>query len=283
MIHTPTSRGDGARTPLLAHRTVTAEHAQPARWVMFLHGFLGAGRNWASIGRGLVQARPDWGAVLVDLRLHGNSTGFAPPHTVAACAADVNALALHLRGREFAILGHSFGGKVALAASRSPGPSLRQVWVMDSTPERGQTGPGAGRLLTLLRGMPSRYGDRREAVAIVEGAGFPAVLAQWVATNLERGPDGYHWRLDLAALEFLLADFYREELWDAVQHPAPGVDLVFVRARTGSILSDAAASRIARLSSDGVPVRLVEIAGGHWLNMSNPGGVLSLLAEGLPA
>ena len=83
----PESRSIGERPVSLAHRRIHAPGTIPSRWVLFLHGFLGAGRNWASIGRGVVEARPDWGVVLVALRLHGDSQGLAPPHTVAASAA----------------------------------------------------------------------------------------------------------------------------------------------------------------------------------------------------
>jgi len=279
----PSARGTGGRPPLLAHRRVYAPHARPERWVLFLHGFLGSGRNWASIGRGLVRERPEWGVVLVDLRLHGESAGFSPPHTVAACAADVNDLAMRLGCREHAVVGHSFGGKVALAASRAPGAGLRQVWVIDSTPEPGRTGAGADRLLSLLRRLPERYDDRRTAVSLLEKAGIPPDVANWVATNLERRPEGYRWRIDLGSLEFLLADFYRSDLWEAVERPPAGVDLVFVRATRGSILSAAAAGRLSRMRELGAPVRLIEIEGGHWLNASNPQALLSRLVADLPA
>src|SRR5512142_1296285 len=75
--------------PLLSHQLLTATETTPARWLYVLHGIFGAGRNWASIMRRLVRERPEWGAVLVDLREHGRSGGFPPPHTVATAAGDV--------------------------------------------------------------------------------------------------------------------------------------------------------------------------------------------------
>src|SRR5690606_41911913 len=43
------------------------------RWMLFLHGILGRRSNWRSFSRRWVAARPGWGAVLVDLRGHGDS------------------------------------------------------------------------------------------------------------------------------------------------------------------------------------------------------------------
>ncbi len=283
MSHTyPESRSSGAVPALLAHRRLFAPDTRPNRWVLFLHGFIGAGRNWGSIGRGLVRARPDWGVVLVDLRLHGDSQGFAPPHTVASSSADVNSLILHLGGRETVIVGHSFGGKVALACARSSGAGLRQVWVADSTPAPGRTEAGANRLLALLCSLPDRFDSRGQLVSAVQSAGFNTHISEWTATNLVRGPNGYHWRFDLSSLDLLLESFYREDLWPVVETPPAGVELLFLRATRGSILDDASAARIARLEADGECVRLIEIEGGHWLNMSNPRGLLDLLVDWLP-
>lgn len=278
----PASRGAGPAVPLLAHRKVVAPGSRPRRWVLFLHGFLGAGRNWASIGRGLVDARPDWGVALVDLRLHGESLGFAPPHTIAACAADVHSLLLHLEAREAAVVGHSFGGKVALATARPAEQGLRQVWVVDSTPAAGRTGAGADRLLLALMDMPRRWASRRSAVERIQRSGFDVMIAEWVATNLHRVGEVYEWRFDLTSLELLLADFYRADLWSVVRSPPAGVDIWFLRASRDSILGDDAAARISRLASAGSSARLIEVDGGHWLNMSNPAAVLRLLRSELP-
>ena len=82
---------------------VTAAGGNPERWLLVLHGIYGSGRNWGSIARRLVDARPEWGVLLVDLRLHGGSTsGFEGPHTLAATAA-IGALGLFalLRVAEF--------------------------------------------------------------------------------------------------------------------------------------------------------------------------------------
>lgn len=280
--HPPASRSTGERPAALAHRRIHAPGAVPTRWVLFLHGFLGAGRNWASVGRGLVSERPDWGVVLVDLRLHGDSQGLAPPHTVGTSASDVNALILHLQASEAVVVGHSFGGKVALAAARAGDAFLRQIWVIDSTPSAGRTEAGADRLLGLLSRLPDRFGDRSEVVAAVQDGGFNQQLAEWTATNLVRRPDGYRWKFDLAALDLLLEDFYREDLWSVVEPSVAGREVIFVRATRGSIMDDSAAERVRRLEADGECVRLIDLEGGHWLNMANPDGLLALLARHLP-
>src|SRR5688572_9540342 len=99
----------------LAHAVIAPHSGTPAKWMIFLHGILGSGATWRTFARALVKDRPEWGAVLVDLRLHGDSTGFPPPHTVAAAAADVHELFSVVPGPVRGVLAHSFGGKVALS------------------------------------------------------------------------------------------------------------------------------------------------------------------------
>jgi esterase len=104
-------------TTFVPHSTpVTAPGATPSRWMLVLHGILGSGANWRSFARRLTAADPSLGLVLVDLRMHGQSQGAPSPHTLEATARDLfrlqEALALPVSG----VIGHSFGGKVALAA-----------------------------------------------------------------------------------------------------------------------------------------------------------------------
>jgi pimeloyl-ACP methyl ester carboxylesterase len=231
----------------------------------------------------MVRVRPDWGAVLVDLRLHGGSQGFAPPHTVSAAAGDVSELVRRIAPGPHALLGHSFGGKVALSAASCTGDGLRQVWVIDSTPEAGLTGAGATDLLALLHRLPGRFADRRQAADTIQEAGFSRLVAEWMATNLERTGDAYVWRFRLEDMEELLSDFFDSDLWATVRDPPAGADLLFVRARRASIIRPEVAHRIASLEKKGFPVRLIEIDGGHWLNMDNPEALLNLLRSELPA
>src|SRR5690606_9002126 len=115
------------------------------RWIVFLHGILGSGANWRTFARQIVTARPAWGALLVDLRLHGESRDFPPPHTLAAAAGDVaEALRDLPSGSVRAVLGHSFGGKVGIELARQgPGGSLEHLFVVDSTPSARPDGRGS--------------------------------------------------------------------------------------------------------------------------------------------
>lgn len=270
-------------SPLLAREEVNPESGEPAARVSYLHGIFGAGRNWRSVARRLAEGEPAWAGVLVDLRLHGASVGFLPPHTLAACAEDVRTTASASGGaRPDVVLGHSFGGKVALEMARRHPAGLRQVWVVDSPPSARDPGGTAWRMLDVLRRHPGPFDDREAAVAALESEGYDALVARWMATNLAERDDGLRWALNLDGLEALLEDFFRVDLWGVVEHPPEGVEIHVVKAEDSDVLSEEDGRRVERAAARHGRTRLHRLEGGHWLNVSNPDGLIDLLRRRLP-
>ena len=274
-------------TARLHHDVIAGEGARA--FAMWTHGIYGSGGNWRTIARQVVARRPEWGVVLVDLRQHGRSEGGAPPHTVDACAEDLAALAAELEaaGRPITgALGHSFGGKVVLALRPRLRPST--TWVLDSTPSaRGgewDAPDNSVREVWESFGALDRAWPRREEfVAAMVGRGHAAALAHWAAMNLVAGDDGaYRLRLDLDAVRALLLDYYRVDLWSALEDAAlPGEAHVVVAARASTV-SAADRERLAALDAAG-RVHAHTIDAGHWLHIEAPAAVVDLVAAGLPA
>ena len=102
-----------------------------------------------------------------------------------------------------------------------------------------------------------------------------------MSANLKRTERGLVWGLDFDALEGLLEDFFRTDLWSVVERPPKGVSLHFVRASRANVLTDREAERI-RAAGRNEPVFLHLVEGGHWLNADNPSAVLDLLQQHLP-
>lgn len=268
--------------PILNHTLVTSVE-NPENWLYVVHGIYGAGRNWGNIARPLVAERPEWGVVLVDLRLHGGSqAGFDPPHTLRRCAADLKRLESHLGKPASALLGHSFGGKVVLLrAAEEPHP--RQVWVIDSTLRTGEPSGTAWRVLEIVRALPPVFSSRDELADAMVEHGYARSVGQWLAMNLQRGPDGFAWKLDWDGMEEMLLDYFAGDVWPIVDEPPPGVDLHIVRATDSESIDAEARARIRRAAECVGRVSLHEVTGGHWLNADNPDGVLRVLAAFLPA
>lgn len=267
--------------PFLSHERLTARGATPTAWLFFLHGIYGSGRNWASIARKVVEARPDVGAILVDLREHGASRSFPPPHTLKEAAADLAALRAHLGIPKLSLLGHSFGGKVALAYLRAYPDTLTTLFVVDSTPEALPPGGESWDMLALLRQLPGPFASREELVRSLEEAGLTQAVARWMAMNAEPSGGQYRWRFRLPALEALLADFFASSFWEEVESPRHKVPLHFIKAEGSQVLSEDAASRIEATHRRYPWTQLHRVQGGHWLNVDNPGALISLICQNL--
>jgi esterase len=264
---------------ILRYETIAAEAATPTRFAYFLHGIFGSGRNWAGVARRLVRAKPEFGVRLIDLRQHGASQNFEPPHTIAASAADLERLAAQLKEQPSAVLGHSFGGKVALMYAREHGDALDQVWLIDSTPDARAPSGTAWQMLQLVRKAPSQYASRDELVALLAQSGIAEPVGQWMATNLERVDGVFRWRFDLDAIEQLMNDFFVVDLWDIVEDPPGHMQVHIVKAEESSVLTPEAVQRIQAAAARTSRVFFHEVSGGHWVNADNPAALHDLLVQ----
>ena len=263
----------------LHHERIARSDTAPAHWLALTHGIYGAGSNWRSIARKIHERRPEWGVVLVDLRQHGRSEPGEPPHTIAACADDLRALFTEL-GDVRAMAGHSFGGKVVLAAR--PLVEMAQTWVLDASPSRRDATADASntvmRVLELMERSPRRWARRDDFVDAVVAEGHDIGLARWLAMNVVPDAAGdLVLRLDLAALRTMLADYYATDLWDVLEAPGDTIELV-IAERSSTVT---AADR-GRLAAAPPHVHVHTIDAGHWLHIEAPAAVVELFAARLP-
>lgn len=264
----------GSMALALLHHSIARFAAAAPHRLLVLHGIFGQGRNWSTVANVLVQLRPDWEVALADLRMHGRSQeGFAPPHTLAACAEDVAALAASLGGIT-AILGHSFGAKVALSYLKRDAPPPAQAWIVDADPAARPPSGESWQMLALLRSLPREWETRERFVGALMETGLPPAAAGWMATNLVREGKSFRLAFDLDAIEALLRDYFANDLEASLR--SPGCDVRVIHATGSPILDDV----LPRLHTAGV--RVHPIAGGHWLNADNPSSVAQLLAAELP-
>lgn len=246
-----------------------------------LHGIYGRGRNWQAVARAVVAARPDVACWLLDLPHHGASGPGRHGDTVHGLARDVidwtTAAQVPLR----VVLGHSYGGKVALAmAERLRGTPL-QVWVIDSTPDMKEPAGSAWEMLQAVRGLPDRFASREAAQAALQAHGYELPVAQWMTTNLVRDGETFRWHLDFHAMERLLHDFFVTGVWPVLESPDPQHDIHIVKATRSSAIAPDTHARIA--AAAGAHLHLHEREGGHWIHAERPDVITALLLEHLPA
>lgn len=267
---------------VLSKTLITRDDAStPTRWVLFLHGILGTGLNWRTFARRWVEAKDGWGAVLVDLRMHGASQGFEPPHTVQAAAQDLVELTRGLEGPVEAVVGHSFGGKVALAYVDRRHGELERAVLLDSSPGTRLDHRGSESTFQVLQFL-ERVGptaSRNAFVAAAEAAGLSRGIAMWLAMNLEKRGDDFVVKLDLHVIHALLEDYFRLDLWEVLEHPPGRVRFDVVLGGKSRVFSDEERARVLALAAR-EPSRLrVEVLpeAGHWLHVEDPDGVTRVL------
>lgn len=269
--------------PVLHSAWVRAAAANPSRVVLFLHGILGSGSNLRGIAQAFVQAEPSTAALLVDLRLHGRSVGFAPPHDVAACARDLIALEQTLPWPVTAVVGHSFGGKVALAYHRER-PQLARVVTLDSDPGSRPDRVGSEQtmsVLAMLEQFPPTYARREDFVALVQAAGHPRGIAEWLAMNLERSGDQaspqFTLRIDLPGIHQLLDSYFSSDLWPVLEGSGARVDVVI--GGRSQVWGDEQRVRIEALRERRPACIHVTVLpeAGHWVHVDDPTGLRAAL------
>lgn len=241
--------------------------------LLLLHGLFGSGQNWGGIRRALA---PRYRVLTPDLRNHGLS-GRSPAMDYATMAADI-AETMDAAGlARAAILGHSMGGKVAMAFALAHPGRVERLVVADIAPVRYR--PALRDYVTAMQALPLHAGlTRKEADALLAATipepGIRAFLLQ--SLRFEETPPA--WRLgldDLAAAMPAIEDFA----------PPPGATydgpvLVMAGARSGYVRPehhDAFRALFPRAAFTTVA------DAGHWLHAENPKGFLAALEPFLAA
>jgi pimeloyl-ACP methyl ester carboxylesterase len=234
--------------------------------VLLLHGLFGSAGNWGAIGKRLAAGHR---VIAADLRNHG-----ASPHAAAmdypAMAADV-AETLAARGATpAAVLGHSMGGKVAMAlALARPGLVTRLV-VADIAPVAYP--PSLRGSVEAMQALPLRAGlTRREADAALVAAVPEPGIRGFLLQNLRFGQDPPEWRLGLAEIAAAMPVI---EGFPEFGTPYAGPTLVLAGERSRYIRPE----HHARIRALFPHARFATVPGaGHWVHSENPEGFLALI------
>lgn len=235
--------------------------------LVLLHGLFGAGQNWGAIRRALA---PRFRVLTPDLRNHGASLR-APGMTYAAMAQDI-AETLDAAGvPRAAVLGHSMGGKAAMAFALAHPGRVERLIVADIAPVR--CGPALRAYVAAMQALPLRPGlTRKEADAALAAAIPEAGIRAFLLQNLRFEADPPAWRLGLAEIAAAMPQIEDIDLPAGARFDGPV--LVMAGERSGYVRPEhhaAFRARFARLRFAMVP------AAGHWVHAENPAGFLALL------
>jgi pimeloyl-ACP methyl ester carboxylesterase len=241
--------------------------------VIMIHGLLGRAAQLWPLAKRLAKQRPELSIVLPDLAGHGRSPPLPPDATLADLAQDVLALADSLGAKRFSLVGHSMGGRVALALSSSADRIDRAV-VLDVSPSdlTSRPSPIAGMIEAMLE-APDRTATRREMRDALLEAGADETEADALLVHVEAGTDAT-WKIDRRALAALRMRTMNTDLWASV--PLLRAALVYGTASPFVKPED-----VSRYQDAGATVVAIEGA-NHFLHLSAPeavAGAVSRLIE----
>lgn len=233
--------------------------------LVFLHYFGGAGRAWAGVAQRLAGR---YRCIVPDLRGFGDSAAPAGGYTVADYADDIAALIATLGLDRYRLVGHSMGGKIALAlAARRPAGLESLLLIAPSPPSPEPMAPAER--ARLLAG----YGDRATAETTIRNITVPNLRAvlrdQAVADNLRSARVAWAAWLETGSRADLTA--HMGQITVPVQVLAGAHDPVF----PVDLLQREVADRIA-----GATLRVLP-AHGHLLPLTAPASVAAAIGAGL--
>lgn len=242
--------------------------------LLILHGLFGSGSNWRGIARELAFTHR---VLSVDLRNHGASP-WADSMGYFEMADDVQRLIEREGLRQPAVMGHSMGGKVAMALALLHPQSVGRLIVVDIAPV-----PYADRLSPFAEAMrgidmlatASRSEVQRRLTETVPDAGVVPFLMQ----NLVMRNAHLDWRINLAGIGTSirsLTDFppeLRSLRFGGPLHVIAGGRSDYVTGRDGAEYRP----MFARAQID-----VVEEA-GHWVHADAPQRFVALARQALGA
>ncbi|KAK1324184.1 hypothetical protein QJS10_CPA02g01006 [Acorus calamus] len=228
----------------------------------------------------------EWRMVLVDLRNHGRSAGLKglePPHNMESAAKDLADLVKsHGWAWPDVVIGHSMGGKVALAYA----DSCKQLWVLDSVPGDAVSDSDGEveNVLKTLQSLPTTLPSRKWLVDQMLNHSFSKSLSDWIGSNLKKAGDGMTWAFDLQAAIDMFHSYREKSYLSLLENPPKGLEIALVRAENSDRWTQPVLRRLESLSSrpeepDRGKVSLhVLPRSGHWVHVDNPKGLLEIMA-----
>ena len=235
--------------------------------MVLLHGLFGQARNLGRLQRAL--GREGW-TLAFDLRSHGSSP--AGQLELRAMADDVVETMRELGIGRALVVGHSLGGKVAMAAALAHPASVSGLLVADIAPVAYDH--GNARLAQALQGLKLTPGlTRASADLALSGTVAASSVRALLLQNLSFG-ERPQWRIGLDEIAGSIGEAEGWPAWtEGGRFDGPSL---FVRAERSDYVRPEWLPAIRRLFPR---ARLVTLRdAGHWLHVDRPDEFASIVS-----
>jgi len=259
-------------TVRLAHLEHAADGPEIGPPLLIAHGLFGSARNFNTLGRKLAAGRR---VVMVDMPNHGESPWTDEVSYPAMAEALAEAIERLCGGRAVA-LGHSMGGKAAMALALARPDLLAGLIVADIAPVAYAHADAHARLVRGMRGIDlSGVTRRSEADAPLAAIVDDPSLRTFLLTNLAIEGGAARWRLNLEALD---AGMARLTGWPMIVGRFDGPSF-FIHGGNSTYMGAEHADAVRALFP---AVEIESIPGaGHWLHAERPAAFLAAVGRWL--
>jgi len=240
--------------------------------LVMLHGLFGQAGNFGAVQRRLAEGGRK--VVALDLRNHGASGHAAGMH-YHTMAADVAETLATLDVLPCAILGHSMGGKVAMALALNRPDLVARLLVADIAPVRYR--PHLATYAQAMLDLPlSPSLTRAEADTALAAAVDDAGVRAFLLNNLRLGARP-HWRIGLWEIAAAMDDI---QDWPPVDAPPYAGPTLFLSGARSNYVREEHRPAIRALFPSARFVSLKNA--GHWLHADDPEGFMAVLEAFCP-
>jgi 3-oxoadipate enol-lactonase len=233
--------------------------------LVFLHYFGGSSRAWSGVVGRLVA---EYRCVAPDLRGFGDSEAPATGYTIRDSADDIAALVHALALTRYVLVGHSMGGKIALAfAARRP-PGLRSLVLIAPSPPTPEPMPESERE-HLLASYGARAAAEETARKITARALTAPARAEIVADTLRSSRPAWVSWLERGSREDITALM-----------PSVSVPLLVVASDSDPVLPARLLEREIVRRIIGARIAVLENV-GHLMPIEAPEAIAAMIRESL--
>jgi len=238
----------------------TKQQQDQKRDVIFMvHGLFGSLSNLSGLAKKL---QADYDIILIDVRNHGRSPR-NKSMTYQEMAEDIFELADSLNIEQFAILGHSMGGKIAMTCALLQPQRITQLVVADIAP--ASYGDRHSEVFMGLKTVLQLQAENRIAAEkILAGYIESPEVRQFLLKSFQRNDDGFDFLYDV---NNLYDNYGLISGWPDIDAIYPEKTL-FIKGELSSYIDSQNVTLIAPLFPN---ANLETIQGtGHWLHAEKP-------------
>jgi len=236
--------------------------------LVILHGLFGSSDNWRGLAKQLTTVAQ---VITVDLRNHGRSP-HSTEQTYDLMADDLAELIDQLNINQIDLIGHSVGGKVAMAFSQRYPELLRKLAVVDIAP-RAYPDEHSAIFKALLALDLSLYKSRTEVDKALQKSILIKPVRQFLLMNLASDNDGLKWQLNLPAL----FDAYPQLLQAVCESDIVDVPCCFIRGGKSNYIKEQDVALIDATFPNSEIITIQQA--GHWVHADAPQPFLAKIIE----